>query len=133
MRTFSLLPITSLILGITAATIPRQSDPHIVDFRTYGVAGCLDENQGVYTYLQSDENICRTFADSQIGSIFTLDITDGCFGERLPGPSSTQGFFEGYFLTLAPQSMHTPIPLVWKIRLRFRWVLPTAIILLQLA
>lgn len=84
MRTFSLLPITSLILGTIAATIPRQSDPHIVDFRTYGVAGCLDENQGVYTYLQSDENICRNFADSQIGSIFTLDITHGCFRKCWP-------------------------------------------------
>ncbi|KAJ4394273.1 hypothetical protein N0V93_003490 [Gnomoniopsis smithogilvyi] len=79
MHSFSLLPITALVLGTTAATVPRQSDPHIVDFRTYGVAGCFDENQGVYTYLQSDENICRTFVDSQIGSIFTLDITDGCF------------------------------------------------------
>lgn len=79
MRAFNLFPITSLILGTTAATLPRQDDPHIVDFRTFGVAGCLEENQGVYTYLQSDEDICHTFADSEIGSIFTLDITDGCF------------------------------------------------------
>lgn len=84
MQFLSLLPITVLILGTTAVTIPRQSDPHIVDFRTYGVAGCSDENQGVYTYLQSDENICRTFVDSTVGSIFTLDITDGCSRKRSP-------------------------------------------------
>lgn len=81
-----LLPITALVLGTTAATIPRQSDPHIVDFRTYGAPGCFAENQGVYTFEQSDENICRAFAVEPVGSIFVGDITDGCFRERFPLP-----------------------------------------------
>lgn len=75
----SLLP--ALLVGTTiATTIPRQ-DPHIVDFRTYGAPGCSAENQGVYTYTQSDLNTCRTFADATIGSLFVIDITDKCSGE----------------------------------------------------
>lgn len=88
MQFFSLLPITVLVLGTTAATIPRQSDPHIVDFRTFGAPGCFAENQGVYTYEQSDLDICRTFSAEPVGSIFVGDITDGCFREHftLPPP-----------------------------------------------
>lgn len=79
----TLVLFPSVLLGTaTAATIPRQtSDPHMVDFRTFGAPGCFAENQGVYTFTQSGLNICRTFADATIGSIFVGDITDGCSGE----------------------------------------------------
>ncbi|CAN8099043.1 unnamed protein product [Discula destructiva] len=73
----TLLPLSALVLHATAATVPRQ-DPHIVDFRTFGAPGCFEENQGIYTYLQSDLDKCKNFADATIGSIFVGDITDGC-------------------------------------------------------
>lgn len=78
-----LFPLAALVLRTTtAATIPpRQNDPHIVDFRTYGAPGCFAENQGVYTYEQSDLDVCRTFVDATIGSIFAGDIVDGCSRE----------------------------------------------------
>lgn len=82
MQFTNLLPITGLVIGTTAANIPRRSDPHIVDFRTYGAPGCFAENQGVYTYEKSDLDICRTFVTEPVGSIFVTDITEGCFRER---------------------------------------------------
>ncbi|KAK7745419.1 hypothetical protein SLS53_002916 [Cytospora paraplurivora] len=62
--------------GSQAAVIPRQ-DPHIVDFRTYGLPGCYEQNQGVYTYTLSQTNICYEFVDETVESIFVNDISDG--------------------------------------------------------
>lgn len=83
--------ITTLAALASAATITplatkeetrRQvSDPHVVDFRTYGAPGCFDDNQGVYTYEESNVGICYEFVDVPVESIFVTDITDGCSGE----------------------------------------------------
>ncbi|ROW11454.1 hypothetical protein VMCG_01515 [Cytospora schulzeri] len=72
------LAAVALVAGSQAASIPRQSDPHIVDFRTYGQPGCSADNQGVYTYTQSELNTCHAFVDTTVESIFVTDITDGC-------------------------------------------------------
>lgn len=77
----TLIPLSALVLHTTAVTIPRQNDAHITDFRTYGAPGCSADNQGVYTITTSGLNICQTFADPTIGSVFVVDITDGCSGE----------------------------------------------------
>ncbi|KUI60442.1 hypothetical protein VP1G_07642 [Cytospora mali] len=69
---------TALFAGSQAASIPRQSDPHIVDFRTYGQPGCSADNQGVYTYTESQLNTCYTFSESTVESIFVVDVTEGC-------------------------------------------------------
>lgn len=72
------LAAAALIAGSQAASIPRQSDPHIVDFRTFGQPGCSADNQGIYTYTQSMLDTCYTFGDLNVESIFVADITAGC-------------------------------------------------------
>lgn len=82
------LAAAALITGSQAAAIPRQSDPHIVDFRTFGQPGCSADNQGIYTYTQSMLDTCYTFGDLNVESIFVADITEGCSGKpKAPSPS----------------------------------------------
>lgn len=60
-----------------------RADPHELDFRTFGVSGCHDENQGVYTLELSSANQCLQFYDP-IGS---LTVTDNlCTRESSPAP-----------------------------------------------
>lgn len=79
-----LAPLAALALGARGASVhrPRQSDPHVVDFRTFGLPGCDEQNQGVYTYLQSDLGTCFPFSTTDVvESIFVTDINAGCSGE----------------------------------------------------
>lgn len=76
-----LAPLAALALGARGASVhrPRQSDPHVVDFRTFGLPGCDEQNQGVYTYLQSDLGTCFPFSTTDVvESIFVTDINAGC-------------------------------------------------------
>ncbi|KJR88939.1 uncharacterized protein SPSK_08109 [Sporothrix schenckii 1099-18] len=52
--------------------VAARSDPHELDFRTFGVEGCHDENQGVYTLELSSNHICQQFVDP-IGSLIASD------------------------------------------------------------
>lgn len=79
----------ALISGSQAAAIPR-ADPHIVDFRTFGQPGCSADNQGIYTYTQSETGTCYPFSDvDTVRSIFVGDITEGCNGESSSSSSLT--------------------------------------------
>ncbi|CAK7273526.1 hypothetical protein SEPCBS119000_005703 [Sporothrix epigloea] len=73
----------SLVAAIALAVIQRacaapildvcgRNDPHELDIRTFGVEGCQDENQGVYTLELSQSNVCYTFVDP-IGSLTVAD------------------------------------------------------------
>lgn len=85
---FILSTAVALALGASAATIQTRNDPHIVDFRTYGLPGCFEQNQGVYTYTQSQLNQCYQFSTVNIvESLFVLDINDGCSGKSTTQPS----------------------------------------------
>ncbi|CAK7266690.1 hypothetical protein SEPCBS57363_002217 [Sporothrix epigloea] len=71
------LAAAALIATQTASAAPiadvcRVDDPHELDFRTFGVEGCLEENQGVYTLERSQSNVCYTFVDP-IGSLTVAD------------------------------------------------------------
>lgn len=81
MQSISII-LSALTLGATAATIrTARSDPHIVDFRTFGATGCSEENQGVYTYVKSDLDKCFQFSETDVvESLFVSDITKGCSG-----------------------------------------------------
>lgn len=86
--------LVSLVTVATAASVPRQSDPHMIDFRSYGAAGCFAENQGVYTYEQSDAGTCIEYpSELDVESILLVDITiDGCSCES---SSSLSALAEG--------------------------------------
>ncbi|KAL1865136.1 hypothetical protein VTK73DRAFT_5461 [Phialemonium thermophilum] len=74
------LSALSLALGAAAAAVPRQ-DPHIADFRSFGLPGCAQDNQGVWTFTQSQLTGCQTFAsfgDADVQSLLVGDISDGC-------------------------------------------------------
>lgn len=74
--------LSSFALAATTHNTRRQTpDPHVVDFRTFGAPGCFAENQGVYTYEQSDVGTCFPFGTLPVESLFVTDITDGCYGE----------------------------------------------------
>src|ERR1700761_4206512 len=80
-----LTTVSLLVIGASAASKSlrsRQDDPHVGDFRTFGVAGCFDDNQGVYTQLQSDVGVCHTFAEP-VGSLDVADLNDGCTCRQL--------------------------------------------------
>lgn len=57
--------------------VAARQDPHELDFRTFGVSGCHDENQGVYTLELSSSGQCLQFADP-IGSLTVTDNLCTC-------------------------------------------------------
>lgn len=94
----AILSSSSLVLA-TPTTPAARDDPHIVDFRTYGAPGCFEANQGVYTYTQSNLDICYQFGihgEEPVGSIFVVDIVDGCsgmFASSTPPPLQPSSLF----------------------------------------
>ncbi|EON97298.1 putative ec86 protein [Phaeoacremonium minimum UCRPA7] len=72
--------VVGLALGARATAARRQtSDPHIADFRTFGETGCFRDNQGIWTFTQSDLTGCKTFPDDLlVKSLFAADYNDGC-------------------------------------------------------
>lgn len=74
--TSTLLSANTVLAGRVKAAV-RQADPHVGDFRTFGVAGCSAQNQGVYTELQSNLGVCQTFG-APVGSLEIVDLNDGC-------------------------------------------------------
>lgn len=76
--------VAGLALGAGASSSRRQtSDPHIADFRTFGETGCFNDNQGVWTFTQSDLTGCKAFpTDLPVGSLFASDYNAGCGGEQ---------------------------------------------------
>ena len=75
--------VATLAMGANADSTRRQtSDPHITDFRTFGETGCFNDNQGVWTFTQSDLTGCKAFPDDlPVKSIFAADYNAGCGGE----------------------------------------------------
>jgi hypothetical protein len=77
MHLFSFLPALTLASTVRSAPIPRQ-DPHVADFRTWGSTDCSTDNQGVWTFTQSDlATPCKSFAffgASNVQSITLVDI-----------------------------------------------------------
>jgi hypothetical protein len=73
-----LATISLLAIGGSAApsALDTRQDPHEGDFRTFGVAGCKDDNQGVYTVTQSGLGKCTPFVQN-VGSISVTDLSDG--------------------------------------------------------
>ncbi len=78
--------------GAPLHALAARSDPHKLDFRTFGASGCSAKNQGVYTLLQSDAGACRPFAEP-IGSLLVGDNLCTC-------QSSGSLFFLLHLLTL---------------------------------
>ncbi|KAB5584999.1 hypothetical protein GE09DRAFT_1276639 [Coniochaeta sp. 2T2.1] len=59
-----LLTLALLVTTATAAVIQRQNDPHVLDFRTWGSKDCGQDNQGIWTFTESDvTGECKHFAD----------------------------------------------------------------------
>lgn len=71
----ALAVITALFATTHAASIPRQ-DTHVLDFRTWGSSDCGDDNQGIWTFTESDLTGCRSFASYgvDVQSITLVDI-----------------------------------------------------------
>jgi len=68
---------TLLAAGVTAAVTQRQNDPHLIDFRTWGGRNCSGENQGIWTFTESDHGRCRSFQlDYGLGSVQSLTLVD---------------------------------------------------------
>ncbi|EPE10902.1 hypothetical protein F503_05997 [Ophiostoma piceae UAMH 11346] len=47
-------------------------DAHELDFRSFGVEGCHDDNQGVWTLTESANTRCTRFTEA-VGSILVAD------------------------------------------------------------
>lgn len=79
-------PLALLAVGVNAATLKRD-DLHVVDFRSFGAPGCDAENQGIWTFTQSQLTGCKTFAsfDAQnVQAISLVDIMNGCSCKPYP-------------------------------------------------
>ncbi|KAH8891806.1 hypothetical protein GQ53DRAFT_823234 [Thozetella sp. PMI_491] len=77
--------LAALSLGANALSFNADStdttpaDPHIADIRTWGELGCDADNQGVWTILQSDTNLCHKFDNPDVvKAVALIDITTGC-------------------------------------------------------
>ncbi|KAI5456480.1 hypothetical protein BGZ63DRAFT_396760 [Mariannaea sp. PMI_226] len=68
---------TAILITVTSAAAIVK-DPHISDFRLYGVTGCSAQNEGVWTVLHSDLNKCTGFNGESVGSVSLTDINKGC-------------------------------------------------------
>ena len=90
---FSNLLIAMAATGASAAAVLKERiDAHIVDFRTYGAPGCRAENQGIWTFTQSQLTGCMSFAsfgEQSVEAGLLIDITPGCTckSSLLPSPS----------------------------------------------
>ncbi|TPX09129.1 uncharacterized protein E0L32_001608 [Thyridium curvatum] len=60
--------VALLFASSALAAAVTRNDPHQADFRTFGVAGCSEDNQGVYTLTQSNVGTCKPFT-APIGSM----------------------------------------------------------------
>ena len=94
--------VVGLALGARATAARRQtSDPHIADFRTFGETGCFTDNQGIWTFTQSDLTGCKTFPDDLlVKSLFAADYNGGCGGESR-NPSQERRVTNAYFQYLS--------------------------------
>ncbi|KAL1901018.1 hypothetical protein Sste5346_002083 [Sporothrix stenoceras] len=91
-----------------ADKVAARQDPHELDFRTFGVSGCHDENQGVYTLELSSNNQCLQFVDP-IGSLtvadnkctLTLYADAGCSVSPVVVPTNVcqNGVWQSYKMT----------------------------------
>lgn len=60
----------------SAASIPRQ-DPHVLDFRTWGSKDCGEDNQGIWTFTQSDITAhCKSFASYGADNVQSITLVD---------------------------------------------------------
>ncbi len=85
MHFVALISSLSFLVASASAAAVRRNDPHRLDFRTFGAAGCNAQNQGVYTLLQSDNALCKQFlVDLTIGSAYLTDLDPGCSCKHSP-------------------------------------------------
>lgn len=78
MRLSALLtaPTLSFASYANAASIPRQ-DPHVLDFRTWASKDSGADNQGIWTFTQSDVTpFCRSFASYGADNVQSLTLVD---------------------------------------------------------
>jgi hypothetical protein len=92
-----------------ADKVAARQDPHELDFRTFGVSGCHDENQGVYNLELSSNNQCLQFVDP-IGS---LTVTDNlCTRESCYPPIILQIFVPNSVVTVFADDACSVSPVV---------------------
>lgn len=60
--------VALLFASSALAAAVTRNDPHQADFRTFGVAGCSEDNQGVYTLTHANVGTCKPFT-APIGSM----------------------------------------------------------------
>lgn len=74
-------PLSLLAIRTNAAAFKRD-DPHVVDFRSFGAIGCDAENQGIWTFTESQATgECITFASfgaDDVQAVSLVDIKSGC-------------------------------------------------------
>ncbi len=74
--------VAALAFAQAAVAAPSSApvvvrDAHKLDFRSFGVAGCFDENQGVWTLTESANTRCTRFTEA-VGSILVADNLCTC-------------------------------------------------------
>lgn len=73
--------ISLLAIRANAAALKRD-DPHVVDFRSFGAIGCYAENQGIWTFTESQATgECISFASfgaDNVQAVSLVDIKSGC-------------------------------------------------------
>lgn len=74
------LALVQVVLAAPSSAPVSGRDTHKADFRSFGAAGCSEDNQGVWTLLESDNNVCKPFGFT-VGSI--LVASDDCSRESI--------------------------------------------------
>ena len=88
---FTAAAVAALALVQAAVAAPSTApiatrDAHKLDFRSFGVSGCLDDNQGIWTLTESANTRCTRFTEA-VGSILVVDSLCTC--ESAPVSSDT--------------------------------------------
>lgn len=81
-QTLFITLLSSLTTTTNAAAIRQANDPHLLDFRTFGAPGCSEDNQGIWTFTESDRGKgCRSFLHDygveSVQSLLLVDLASG--------------------------------------------------------
>jgi hypothetical protein len=71
--------VSALVASATiAAAAVIRNDPYVGNFRSFGAAGCHDQNLGVWTVTQSGvTGACNDFRGNTVVSLENTRIVDG--------------------------------------------------------
>lgn len=81
MQKTSILCFTIIITfakSTAGAVIPRNT--HLADFRGFGANGCVEQNLGVWTIIDTDiqPGECKGFNGETVKALTLSDLNDGC-------------------------------------------------------